>query len=83
METQEPVLFCKKCGKNQPESQFYKSKTSSKYVFPCKDCKRNYYRTWTKTNPDYHKKWKTTNKDKVSQHNKTYRKKRRISEDQD
>jgi hypothetical protein len=79
---EDPMVFCKKCQKSKPDSEFYTNKRSGKRVYPCKDCKRDYYKMWTSKHPEYHKSWKGDNKDKVKEHNKRYRERRKALDEQ-
>ncbi len=79
-DSSEVEVFCKKCKTAKPISAFYTSKKSGKRVYPCKSCKREYYREWAGKNPEYHTKWKAGNRDKVKEHNKRYREKRKSVE---
>lgn len=63
-------FYCKICQKIKPKSEFYFR--YNRRITPCKQCKKDYYKTWATKNPEYHKKWKKDHADKIKEYNKKY-----------
>lgn len=70
------LTYCAKCGRDLAKADFYIR--NERVVYPCKDCKKQYYKEWKEGNKDYHKKWQVDNKEKCRAYNSKLRAKKKF-----